>query len=113
MANQSCCKCDSRGPRLTQIGSHHPCGASFHATKETPVKGSWNLPLWLQRAAEVWHVAVGSLHGGPEKLSCETMKVKPGLHWRSQDTGNDIAMKHLPTRTAEREWDRLRVRSVL
>ena len=45
-----------------------------------------------------------SLYGGPEEALCEAVKVKPGLSWRPQDTGDAGAIgKPLTGREAVQE----------
>lgn len=65
--------------------------------KNTEVKGLWNLPLRLRRAAEAGLVEVESLHG-----SSESVEVKPRLHWRPLNVGGsravDICQQQLQTR---------------
>lgn len=49
------------------------------------VKGLWNLPLQVKKAAEARHVTRESLSGGQEWPLHEAVTVKPGLHWILQD----------------------------
>ena len=46
-----------------------------------------------------------SLHGGPERLLCEAVVVKPGLPWRSQDVGDARAVGFMLRKVANREWN--------
>lgn len=54
-----------------------------------------------------------SLRGGPERPSCEAVKVEPGLPWRTQDVGNARVAGDLPRKAANWEWNSSRGRSVL
>lgn len=87
----------------------HP--AAFRDRKDACVKGSWILPLCLQRPTEIGQqVAWESLHEGPERAGGrerpmqEAVKVKPGLQWRHQDVGDGRAVKHLAKKAAFREF---------
>lgn len=64
----------------------------FEVMKDTLLKALWNLSPWLRRTTEINHVAKESLEEGPEKPLSEAMKVKPGLHWRSQDVRDTRAI---------------------
>lgn len=63
------------------------------------VKGLWDLPLQLKKAAEARHVTRESLNGGQERPLHEAVKVKPAMHWRLQDIRD--AMGYLRRRAAD------------
>lgn len=65
----------------------------------------WNLPPKSRKAAETKFVAGVSLHGGPERPLSEAVKVKPGFPWRPQDVEDARAMRYLPGRAADTEWN--------
>lgn len=47
--------------------------------------GLQTLALKLGKAAEARNVATESIHGGPKRPFCETVKMKPGLCWQLKD----------------------------
>lgn len=78
----------------------------------TRVMGSWNIPQLLRRVTEPRQcVAVKCPHEGPEKARGpekplhDTEEVEPGLHSRSQDVPGARAMRYLPRRGADMEWN--------
>ena len=57
------------------------------------------------KATETRHLAGHSLHVGPESPLLEAVKVQPGLPWRPQDVEDARAMRYLPGRAADTEWN--------
>ena len=60
-----------------ELGSFNNSGYE-HRAKWDIGKGLWNLPLWLRKARRqgVWQEF---LHGDPERLLCEAVKMKDRL----------------------------------
>lgn len=56
-------------------------------------------------------MAEESFYGGPEKLLCEVVEVRPQLRFRPQDVGD--AVGNLPRRAAHREQTNPREKNVL
>lgn len=87
--------CDSRrGPgTIPSRQQNLPHGGSgFRVMRNTGVQGLWSLPLWLRKTAEARLVAGESLYRGLKRLLCETVTVKPGLCWRSEDVRDASAV---------------------
>jgi hypothetical protein len=57
------------------------------------------------RAAEARRVAGESLYGGPGRPLHEAVNSKPVFHWSLQDVGCARAVRYLPKKTADREWN--------
>lgn len=66
-------------------------------------RGWWDLHAQLRVAAEARPVAGNFLYGDPERQLHEALKVKPGLHRRTQDVTGARVMGYLQRGTEQRE----------
>lgn len=84
---------DSRGQAPCQAGCQTwqccPRGSGFGVMKDTRAEGLSSLPPWQRKAMEVRQCAAGpTLHEvskkarDTERLLCEAVELRPGLHWR-------------------------------
>lgn len=73
-------------------------------------KGLWNLPLQegRRKVTEATPVTGVSLHKAQERLLCEAVNVKPGLHWRTQDFGDARVLGYLLRKTTNRVWNQFK-----
>jgi hypothetical protein len=81
-------------PASTRTRQLWPHGSSFRV-KDTR-KGLWNISPQLRKATEARHMSEMSLNGGNlDWLLCEAVKMKPGLLWRPQSTGDGRTVGYL------------------
>lgn len=66
-------------------------------------RGWWDLHALLRGAAEARHVAGNFLYGDPERQLHEALKVKPGIHRRSQNATGARVLGYLQRGTEHRE----------
>lgn len=73
----------------------------------------WNMPLLLRKASAGRHVSEVSLNGDLQRAFYKAVKLKAVLPWRPQDVRDAIALGNLVSRTASKERNHPKGRSVL
>lgn len=90
---------------------HHSCDASFADINNARMIWLYRLPLRFHRKgwkAQQDMAGLKSLQASPERVMCESLRVKLKLQWRIQKVRDSRNMEYLPE-AAGKEWSAKRI----